>query len=57
MTPAGAGASEQPGMVFALEPKFVLPGLGAIGFENTWLVIADGLTRLTEALEHIRVAG
>ena len=31
------------GMVFALEPKFVLPGLGAIGIENTWLVTADGL--------------
>ena len=34
------------GMVFALEPKFVFPGLGAIGIENTWAVTADGVTRL-----------
>lgn len=41
------------GMVFALEPKFVLPGLGAIGVENTWVVTADGLERLTQAPEHV----
>jgi Xaa-Pro dipeptidase len=45
------------GMVFALEPKFVLPGLGAIGVENTWLVGAAGLTCLTESPEHIRQVG
>jgi Xaa-Pro aminopeptidase len=45
------------GMVFALEPKFVLPGLGAIGVENTWLVTATGLALLTESPEHIRVVG
>ncbi len=33
------------GMVFALEPKFVLPGLGAVGIENTWLVGGEGVTR------------
>ncbi len=32
-------------MVFALEPKFVLPGLGAIGIEDTWLVTAAGVRR------------
>jgi len=42
-----------PGMVFALEPKFVLPGLGAIGIENTWLVTDAGLERLTLAGEQI----
>jgi Xaa-Pro aminopeptidase len=41
------------GMVFALEPKFVLPGLGAIGIENTWLVGRDGIDRLTVAPEHV----
>jgi Xaa-Pro dipeptidase len=42
------------GMVFALEPKFVLPGLGAIGIENTWLVTAGGLALITTSPEHIR---
>ncbi len=45
------------GMVFALEPKFVLPGLGAIGVENTWLVTATGLALITDAPEHIREVG
>jgi Xaa-Pro aminopeptidase len=45
------------GMVFALEPKFVLPGLGAIGVENTWLVGAEGLALITEAPDHIRQVG
>ena len=43
------------GMVFALEPKFVFPGLGAIGIENTWAVSADGVERLTRAPEEIVV--
>ncbi len=42
------------GMVFALEPKFVLPGLGAVGLENTWVVTSGGLDALTPAAEHIR---
>ncbi|MCX6373385.1 MAG: M24 family metallopeptidase [Actinobacteria bacterium] len=45
------------GMVFALEPKFVLPGRGAIGVENTWLVTASGLALITDAPEHIRQVG
>lgn len=57
MTPAGAGASEELGAPPLLEPKFVLPGLRAIGIENTWLMTAGGLTLLTEAPEHIRVVG
>ena len=43
------------GMVFALEPKFVFPGLGAIGIENTWAVTGDGVERLTHAPEEIVV--
>jgi len=43
----------EPGMVFALEPKFVLPGLGAIGIENTWCVREHGLEALTRAPEKI----
>lgn len=52
---AGSDLELEPGMVFALEPKFVLPGLGAAGIENTWLVTADGLERLTTSPEHIVV--
>ena len=44
----------EPGMVFALEPKFVFPGLGAVGIENTWCVRKDGLERLTLSSEELR---
>jgi Xaa-Pro aminopeptidase len=37
-----------PGQAVALEPKFVLPGLGAVGIENTWAVAEGGGERLTE---------
>lgn len=35
------------GMVFALEPKFVFPGLGVAGIEDTFLVRPDGLEQIT----------
>ncbi len=35
------------GMVFALEPKFVLPGQGAVGIELDFIVRKDKLERLT----------
>ena len=41
------------GMVFALEPKFVLPGVGAVGIENTFVVGRDGLRSLTTAPEDL----
>ena len=50
-----SGLELEPGMVFALEPKFVLPGLGAIGIENTWLVTGDGVERLTTSSEELVV--
>jgi Xaa-Pro aminopeptidase len=34
-------------MVVALEPKFVFPGVGAVGIENTYAVTAAGLEKLT----------
>ncbi|MGB9803213.1 M24 family metallopeptidase [Desulfofundulus sp.] len=37
----------QPGMVVALEPKFVFPGRGAVGIENTFAVGEQGLEKLT----------
>lgn len=41
------------GNVIALEPKFVIPGCGAIGIENTYVVTPDGLDCLTNATEEI----
>lgn len=43
----------EPGMVFALEPKIVLPGIGPVGIENSWAVRADGLEKLTLCSEEI----
>lgn len=37
----------EPGMVFALEPKYVIPGVGAVGIENSFLVTDTGLEKLT----------
>ncbi|WP_295729353.1 Xaa-Pro peptidase family protein [uncultured Muribaculum sp.] len=39
--------------VIALEPKFVVPGVGAVGIENTYVVTAGGLERITCAPEQI----
>lgn len=47
----------QPGMVFALEPKFVIPGTGAVGIENTFLVTDRGLEKITQSEESIRPLG
>lgn len=36
-----------PGMTFAMEPKFVFPGEGAVGLENAYLVTETGFEKLT----------
>ena len=41
------------GNVIALEPKFVIPETGAVGVENTYVVTAAGLRRLTDASEEL----
>lgn len=41
------------GMAFALEPKFVIPHVGAVGVENSYLVTADGVEKLTDGAEEI----
>jgi Xaa-Pro aminopeptidase len=41
------------GMVFALEPKFLFPGEGAVGVENSYLVTPAGVERLTNAPEEL----
>lgn len=43
------------GMTFALEPKFVIPGVGAVGIENTFVVYVDRLEQLTNYEEKIQV--
>ena len=43
----------EPGMVFALEPKIVVPGVGPVGIENSWAVTAEGVEKLTKAPEEI----
>ncbi|SHF99917.1 M24 family metallopeptidase [Dysgonomonas macrotermitis] len=40
-------------IVFALEPKFVIPEVGAVGYENTYLVTDNGLENLTVLEENI----
>ncbi len=42
-----------PIMVFALEPKFVIPGVGGVGSENSFLVTDTGLEKLTRFNEEI----
>ena len=42
-----------PGMAFALEPKFVIPEVGAVGIENSFLVTETGVEKLTLFEEEI----
>ncbi len=42
-----------PDMVFALEPKFVIPGVGAVGIENSFLITETGTEKLTHCNEEI----
>lgn len=37
----------QSGMAIAIEPKFVLPEIGPVGIENTYIVRNDGLEKIT----------
>lgn len=40
-------------MTIALEPKFVIPHVGALGVENTYRVTSDGLENLTPFSENL----
>ena len=40
-------------IVFALEPKFVIPEVGAVGIENTYVVTEIGIEKLTILEEEI----
>lgn len=37
----------EPGIAFALEPKFVLPAIGAVGIENTYVVHESAFEKIT----------
>lgn len=43
----------KPGMTIALEPKLVVPDIGAIGIENTYLVTENQPKKLTTASEEL----
>lgn len=43
------------GMAIAVEPKFVLPGIGAVGIENTYIVSETGLENITICEESLIV--
>lgn len=44
-------------MTLAIEPKFVIPGVGAVGVENTYVVTAEGLENLTPYPEEMENLG
>lgn len=41
------------GNAIALEPKFVIPGIGAVGIENTYIVTDKGMECITNAPEDL----
>lgn len=43
------------GMVFALEPKFVFPGEGTVGIEDTFVVEKGGLKQLTLFSDELQI--
>ncbi len=45
----------QKGMVMAVEPKFILPGEGLAGIENSFVVTEAGLEKLTKFDDNIQV--
>ncbi len=43
------------GMVFALEPKFIFPGEGAVGIEDTFVVRQNGLEQITRFSDELQI--
>ena len=43
----------EPGMVLAVEPKFIFPGLGAVGIENTYVITKSGCCSLSISPETV----
>jgi len=53
----GFDAPLQAGMTIAVEPKFVFPGQGVVGIENTFAVTERGGQRFTDLGDDLIVAG
>lgn len=51
----GARVPLRAGQTVAVEPKFVLPGRGAVGIENAWVVTEGGGERLTPLGDELMV--
>jgi len=51
----GADYPLEEGMVFALEPKFVFPGEGTVGIEDTFVVGCNRLEQLTEFSDALQI--
>jgi len=49
----GVKATLKEGQTIAIEPKFVIPGKGAIGIENTYVVTAGGGDKITSISDEI----
>jgi Xaa-Pro dipeptidase len=45
------------GMVFAFEPKFIFPEIGAVALEDDYAVTEDGIEKLTHTEDNIIVIG
>lgn len=45
------------GMVLAIEPKFVFPGEGAVGIENTFALTRDGVEKITITPDDLSITG
>ncbi len=41
------------GMVIAMEPKYIFPGEGVVGIENTFVITPDGLQKLNHFPDEI----
>ncbi len=44
-------------MTLAIEPKFIIPGFGAVDVEDSWLVTANGCEVLHEQPNELFVVG
>ncbi|HMK60432.1 MAG TPA: Xaa-Pro peptidase family protein [Dissulfurispiraceae bacterium] len=49
----GFKAQLEEGQAVAVEPKFIFPGMGVVGIENTWLVTSSGAEKLTDLADDI----
>lgn len=51
----GQNMELQEGMIIALEPKLIFPGVGVVGIENTHVVTADGLEQFGKFSDQITI--